>query len=103
MADDESPETTAYAARIALEMGADIVKIKYPDDDSKLKWIVKSAGKTKVFMAGGKAVTDEEFEEHVRHVINAGFSGVAVGRNIWQSDDPITRIKRIRSIIDSSR
>ncbi len=99
--DDESPETVAYAARIALEMGADIVKLKYPNDDSKLKWIVKSAGKTKVFMAGGKAVTDEKFEDNVRAVISAGFSGIAVGRNIWQSDDPIKRIKKIREIMHS--
>lgn len=101
VADDESPEIVAYAARIALEMGADIVKLKYPNDDSNLKWIVESAGKTKVFMAGGKTVTDEAFEDHVRKVSSAGFAGVAVGRNVWQSDDPIKRIKEIKDIIGS--
>jgi class I fructose-bisphosphate aldolase len=101
IADDEAPEIVAYAARIAMEMGADIVKLKYPNDNSKLKWIVESAGKTKVFMAGGKATTDEEFEKHVEEVISSGFSGVAVGRNVWQSNDPITRIKKIREIIKS--
>ncbi len=99
--DDESPEIVAYAARIAMEMGADIVKLKYPSDDSNLEWIVKSADKTKVFLAGGKALDDEGIEEHVKKAINAGFSGLAVGRNVFQSDDPVKRIKDIKEIVGS--
>ena len=102
VADDTAPETIAYAARIALEMGSDIVKLKYPSDDSKLDWIVKCAGKTKVFMAGGKAVNDKEFENHIKKVISAGFSGIAVGRNVWQNNDPVKRIKEIKEIINSA-
>lgn len=98
---DQSPEVVAYAARIALEMGADVVKLKYPDDESKLRWIVESAGSTKVFLSGGKTVDDKTFEGMVENVIRAGFGGIAVGRNVWQSEDPIMRIKRIREIINS--
>ncbi len=100
--DDQSPEVVAYAARVALEMGADVVKLKYPNDESKLKWVVESAGSTKVFLSGGKAVDDKTFESIVEKVIKAGFSGIAVGRNVWQSNDPIGRIKRIKEIIASS-
>ncbi len=96
--DDEAPEVVAYAARVAMEMGADVVKLKYPTDESALGWVVKSAGKTKVFLSGGKRLGDEGFEEHVRKVIAAGFSGIAVGRNVWQSSDPINRLKKLKSI-----
>jgi class I fructose-bisphosphate aldolase len=99
--DEESPETIAYAARIAMEMGADVVKIKYPDDDSNLEWIVKCADKTRVFFAGGKEVSDNEFERRVEKAISAGFSGVAVGRHMWQSENPVGRIKKIRETINS--
>ncbi len=99
IADDESPEIVAYAARAAFEMGADIVKLKYPDDDSKLDWVVKSADKTKVFLAGGKKLESINIEQHVKKAIDAGFSGMAVGRNIWQSDNPVERIKEIKNII----
>ena len=99
--DDESIETVAYAARVAFEMGADIVKLKYPDDDNRLDWVVKAADKTKVFLAGGKKLEDQNIEEHVEKAMQAGFSGMAVGRNIWQSDDPVKRIKRIKDIIKS--
>ena len=45
-------ETLAYSARIGLELGADIIKMKYNHNPADLKWIVKSAGKTKVVIAG---------------------------------------------------
>ncbi|MCL5016692.1 MAG: aldolase [Candidatus Parvarchaeota archaeon] len=97
--DDEAPEIVAYAARAAFELGADIVKLKYPNDDSKLNWVVKSADKTKVFLAGGKKLDDKNIEEHVKKAIDAGFSGIAVGRNIWQSDDPVERIRKLKETI----
>ncbi len=97
--DDESPEIVAYAARAAFELGADIVKLKYPDDDSKLNWVVKSADKTKVFLAGGKKLDDENILQHVKKAVDSGFSGIAIGRNIWQSDNPVERIKEIKSIV----
>lgn len=98
--DDESPEIVSYAARAAFEMGADIVKLKYPDEDSKLDWVVKSADKTKVFLAGGKKLDSLNIEQHVKKAISAGFSGMAVGRNIWQSDNPVERIKAIKDIVN---
>ncbi len=97
--DDETPEIVAYAARAAFELGADIVKLKYPNNDSNLEWIAKSGDKTKVFLAGGKKLDDENIEDHVKKAIKSGFSGVAVGRNIWQSDDPVDRIKRLKEIV----
>lgn len=96
--DDETPEIVAYAARAAFELGADIVKLKYPSDDSDLNWIVKSAVATKVFLAGGKKLDEENFEERLIKAAEAGFSGMAVGRNIWQSDAPVDKIRKIKEI-----
>ena len=43
----------AYAARTGLEIGADIIKIHYNGNKKDLVWAVKSAGKTKIVVAGG--------------------------------------------------
>ena len=43
----------AYAARLALEMGADIAKIKYCGSMECFKKAVEAAGKTKVVLSGG--------------------------------------------------
>lgn len=97
---DSAPEVVAYAARAGLEVGADAVKIKYTGDSETFKWAVKSAGAAKVFMSGGpKAPTDEAFLTQVKGVIDAGGSGLAVGRNVWQHDRPLEMAAALREII----
>ncbi len=97
---DTAPEIIAYAARTGLEAGADAVKIKYTGDSETFKWAVKSAGAAKVFMSGGpKAPTDEAFLTQVKGVINAGGTGLAVGRNVWQHDRPLEMAAALREII----
>jgi len=97
---DSSKEIVAYAARLALELGADAAKIKYTGDSESFSWAVKAAAGVKVFMSGGpKAATDEGFLDQVRGVIRAGGTGVAVGRNIWQNDDPAAMSERLKRVV----
>ena len=100
IANDSSPEIVAYAARAGLEAGADAVKIKYTGDPQSFRWAVKSAGTAKVFMSGGpKAPTDEAFLKQVKGVMDAGGSGLAVGRNVWQHDRPLEMAAALKEII----
>lgn len=96
---DVSRENMAYAARTGLEIGADIAKIKYGGNPKDLKWAVKSAGRCKVVIAGGVKKSEEEFLKQVKDIMGAGASGLAIGRNVWQSKDPIALSKKIRSIV----
>ena len=50
---DVSREMISYAARTGLELGADIVKLKYGNNKKDLSWAVKSAARCKVVVAGG--------------------------------------------------
>ncbi len=98
--DEQSPETVAYAARVALELGADAMKIKYTGDPKTFSWAVRVAGKVPVLMSGGpKTKTDEEFLKQVEGVVAAGGSGVAVGRNVWQRRDPFAIGESIKKIV----
>ncbi|MDA4114566.1 MAG: aldolase [Thaumarchaeota archaeon] len=97
---DTSKEIVAYAARTALELGADAAKIKYTGDSQSFAWAVKAAGKVKVFMSGGpKASTDEAFLTHVRGAIDAGATGIAVGRNVWQHQEPLKMAQLLRQVV----
>jgi class I fructose-bisphosphate aldolase len=97
---DETTSIVAYGARIGLELGADLVKVKYTGSLQSFQWVVKSAFPTKVVMSGGtRTATDEEFLSKVRDVINAGAVGIAVGRNIWQRKDPLNISKKVSEII----
>lgn len=97
---ENDPEITAYAARIGLELGADIVKIKYCGSENCFKKAIEAAGKTKVVLSGGtKTKTPEEFYEIVKNVISAGAIGIAVGRNVWQNENALEISKNLKKII----
>ena len=103
LAIDETPSIVAYGARIGLELGADIVKVKYTGSPESFRWVVQSAFPTKVVMSGGPMTkTDEEFLSRVKDVLTAGAVGIAVGRNIWQRKDPLAISDRIHQIIFGS-
>ena len=97
---DTRPDIVAYAARAGLEFGADIVKIKYSGDAKSFAWAVKVAGRAKVVMSGGpKTPNDDAFLAQVRGVMEAGGAGLAVGRNVWQHQDPYKISEAIRKVI----
>lgn len=101
---DTAPEIVAYAARTGLEVGADAVKIKYTGDVESFKWAVRCAGKTKVFMSGGpKASSEIDFLKQVRGALDAGATGLAVGRNVWQSSDPLRMARALRTLVVDNR
>jgi len=94
-----SPEITAYAARVGLELGADMIKIKYSGSEETFKKAVQLAGKTKVVLSGGSKTGEEEFLNIVESVIKAGATGIAVGRNVFQHQDPLAMTKKIKEIV----
>ncbi len=94
-----SKELMAYAARIGLEIGADIIKIKYNGNSKDLSWAVKSAGKTKVVIAGGVKKNERILLKQVKEIMQAGCIGLAIGRNIWQHPRPLEITKKIKKVI----
>ena len=96
---DVSREMMAYAARTGLELGADIVKMKYGGNVDNLKWAVKSAGRCKVVIAGGAGKNEGEFLSMVKEVMKGGAAGLAIGRNVWQHPRPLEISREIRRIV----
>jgi class I fructose-bisphosphate aldolase len=94
-----------YAARMAMEMGAAVVKLNMPKIDpakdkdapapynemeisqeEAIRHCVASAGRALVVLSGGSKVDDETVLTNVRDVMEAGGSGVIFGRNVWQRE-----------------
>lgn len=89
----------AYSARVGLELGADIIKIKYEGDKKDLRWAVENAGKTKIVVAGGMKKEEKDFLKQIKEIMESGCIGLAIGRNVWQSKDPLDITKKIKKII----
>ncbi|WP_049971936.1 class I fructose-bisphosphate aldolase [Haladaptatus cibarius] len=96
---DTKESTIAYATRIALEIGADMAKVKYPGSREAMEWAVKSAADMPVVMSGGSKTSDYDFLSSVEAVMDAGGSGLAVGRNVWQRDDPEGILDALEKVI----
>lgn len=83
------------ACRIAAEMGAHFVKTYYCDDFYK----VVEGCPVPVVIAGGKKIPEMDALKMTEGAIKSGASGVDMGRNIFQSDNPAGMIKAVRAIV----
>lgn len=85
----------ALASRLGAELGADIIKTYYVDDFEK---VVESCP-VPVVIAGGKKIPEREALQMAHNAISSGAVGVDMGRNIFQSDDPVAMIQAVRSVV----
>jgi putative autoinducer-2 (AI-2) aldolase len=85
----------ALCCRIAAEMGAHFVKTYYCDGFEK---VVKTCP-VPLVMAGGKKLPESEALELTHKAIKRGASGVDMGRNIFQADDPVAMIQAVRAVV----
>ena len=109
-----------YAARLAMEMGADVVKLNMPvinpekdrdaqppynemevTADEAMRQCVESAGRSLVVLSGGSKVDDATVLDHTRSIMEAGGSGVIFGRNVWQREwnDALEIIAKIKETL----
>ena len=80
----------ATGARIAAEMGADIVKVPWPNKGT-LEDVVSYAT-IPVVILGGPASSRTAMSGRAASVVKAGAAGVAVGRNVFEDSDPAAAI-----------
>ncbi|WP_306060933.1 class I fructose-bisphosphate aldolase [Natronococcus wangiae] len=99
---DTKPSTISYATRIALELGADVAKVKYPGSKEAMAHAVRCAGGVKAVMSGGSKTSDHKFLSTVEAVMDAGAKGLAVGRNVWQREDPTRLLDALEKIVHES-
>ncbi len=109
-----------YAARVASEMGADVIKINIPrahgdadaaapapydtlveDRREMLTRVIRSAGRSLVIFAGGSKQPDEELLGRIDDCMAAGGTGFIFGRNMWQRpmDQAMAMTERVHRIL----
>ena len=85
----------SLACRIAAEQGAHIVKTYYCENFEK---VVESCP-APIIVAGGKKIAERDALELTYNSIKGGAVGVDMGRNIWQSENPVPMIRAVRAIV----
>lgn len=108
-----------YAARMAVELGADIVKLNLPKHSDRdelqpaayreLDWdfpegarrVIESARRCMVLVSGGSRLSDEDLMAKARTSMDAGATGLIFGRNMWQRpfDEALEVTERVQAML----
>jgi class I fructose-bisphosphate aldolase len=99
IANEYDPGVLKHAARLGAELGADIVKITYSGSVESFREVIAGCRVPVVIAGGEKMDSDREILEMVRGSIDAGGSGVSIGRNIFQHQDPTRMVGAISMIV----
>jgi len=86
------------ACRIAAELGAHVVKTYYCEN---FEQVVKGCP-IPIVIAGGKKIPERDALQLAYNSIKSGAIGVDMGRNIFQSENPIAMIKAVRGVIHNN-
>ena len=92
-------DNVGKGARIAVELGADIVKTLCPGPAAEFSLIAEQCSAPVVVLGGPKSDDEDAVVELARGVVGAGAAGVAVGRNVWGSDDPGALVQRLMDVV----
>ena len=96
-----SGREVAHAARVAAELGADVIKIPFPGDYDTVAGITSSLP-VPVMIAGGVPGDIGHILERIEKCMLAGGSGVATGRNVFQHENPEAVLRAIADIVHRS-
>ena len=97
--DEYGAEYIAHAARVGAELGADVVKTSYTGDVESFSDVLEGCPAPVVIAGGPRSGSEREFLEMVKDAIEAGASGVAIGRNVFQHQDPSQMTRRICAVV----
>jgi len=97
------PDTVAHCARVAAELGADIVKVAYTGDPETFRKVTEGCPIPVVIAGGPKMNNDREILEMVEGAMKAGARGVSIGRNAFQHEDPERIVRAIAAIVHEGK
>ncbi|HJO63093.1 MAG TPA: 3-hydroxy-5-phosphonooxypentane-2,4-dione thiolase [Desulfobacterales bacterium] len=84
------------ATRICAELGANYIKTYYIEGGFET---VTSSCPVPIVMAGGKKISEKDALHMAYNAVNQGAAGVDMGRNIFQSEDPVAMIQAVKAVV----
>jgi len=97
--DEYDPDIVAHCARVGAELGADVVKVNYPGSPETFARVVEGCCVPVVIAGGPKLDSDRDLVQMVHDSIQAGGSGLSVGRNIFQHANPAKIVGALNKVV----
>lgn len=104
---ERGPAAWAVAAdgcRVAVELGADILKVAYPGSAAAMATMCSTLRVPLVLLGGPKGGTTEDLLSEVGQAIGAGARGTVIGRRVWQRplDEAANLLEKLYAVVHSS-
>lgn len=96
-------EILIASARIAVEIGADVLKIPYTGDVHTFRKLVSEAKVPVLVLGGAKSDVPQDALELVDEALQAGASGTVFGRNVTKAKDPRKMVQDICALVHRGR
>ena len=93
-------ELIMHCVRIAVELGADIIKTQYTGSIDSFRDVINVAEGIPILIAGAEFSDEKTVLENAQEAILAGAQGVCFGRNIFNRENPGDIIKELYDIIN---
>lgn len=100
--DEHNVDHVKLAARVAAELGADIVKTNYTGDPDSFREVTKGCP-VPVVVAGGSKTDDLATLKMIEGAMEGGAAGISIGRNAFQHKDPAAFIRACALIIHDGK
>lgn len=92
-------EVVAHCARVGTELGADVVKVPYTGDIESFSRVTDACCIPVVIAGGAKMDNDRDLLQMAHDSIQAGGSGLSIGRNIFQHAQPARMVQALHGIV----
>ena len=83
-----TPKDIGFAMRIGAELGADVIKASFTRPVDAYRLALGACYRPVVVLGGEKVKDEAEMLQAIADALEAGASGVAIGRNVWQHANP---------------
>ena len=99
---DNDVEQVKLAARVAAELGADIVKTVYTGDPESFREVTRGCP-VPVVVAGGSKTDDRTTLELIEGAMAGGAAGISIGRNAFQHRTPDRFVRAAACIVHKNK
>lgn len=96
------PKWLKLHTRMAVELGADLVKTDYAGDPDAMRGVVQDCPIPILVLGGSRYSSDAEALALIHAVAAAGAAGVFFGRNVFQADDMLAFLQNARAALNEN-
>jgi len=93
------PALVAHAVTLAADLGADVVKTVYVGSVDEMADVTAAAPVPVIVAGGPRCASTTELLSYVDDAMRGGAAGVAMGRNIFQAEDPESLVRKLSAVI----